>query len=68
MPDEHPLTLLQVDQARGDVYAISDHLDFLKAQLARLPTRGDLAFTALCTILAAAGLVILWFELWPPMR
>jgi hypothetical protein len=35
----HPFTLRQVDQARGDLYAIQDDLDFIKVQLARLPTR-----------------------------
>ena len=28
MPDEHPFTLRQIDQARGDLYAIADDLDF----------------------------------------
>jgi hypothetical protein len=30
-----------VDQARGDLYAISDELEFIKGQLARLPTRKE---------------------------
>ena len=46
MQDEHALTLRQIDQARGDLYGISDDLDFLKGQLARLPTRKDLARAA----------------------
>lgn len=32
-------TLRQIDQARGDLYAIHDELEFLRHQLARLPTR-----------------------------
>ena len=39
MPDERPFTLRQIDQARGDLYALQDDLDFIKLQLARLPTR-----------------------------
>jgi len=37
MHDEHALR--QIDQARGDLYAISDDLEFIKFQLSRLPTR-----------------------------
>ena len=48
----------QVDKARGDLYAIGDDLDFLKAQLARIPTRKELARMALMAVLGAAGLVI----------
>jgi len=41
MPDEIPFTLRQVDQARGDLCAIQDDLDFIKIQLAGLPTRNE---------------------------
>jgi hypothetical protein len=37
MPDQNPFTLRQVDLARADFAAIEDHLDFIKAQLARTP-------------------------------
>jgi hypothetical protein len=50
MPDEHSLTLHQADRARTDFAAIADDLDFVKAQLARLPTRKELARTALLAI------------------
>jgi hypothetical protein len=40
MSDECTLTLRQVDQARGDLYAIADDLEFLKAQIARLAEPG----------------------------
>jgi hypothetical protein len=60
--------LRQIDQARGDLYAIADDLEFLKVQLARIPTRKELARAALGIIFCAAGLVILWFEVWPPIR
>jgi hypothetical protein len=43
MPDEHYLTLYQADQARSDFAAIMADLDLAKAELARLPTRKDLA-------------------------
>jgi hypothetical protein len=42
MSDERDLTLRQIDQG-GDLYAISDDLEFLKAQIARLPTRAWLS-------------------------
>ena len=31
MPDERASTLQQIDQARGDLYAIADDLEFLKS-------------------------------------
>jgi hypothetical protein len=65
MPDERPFTLRQIDQARGDLYAISDDLDFIKAQLARVPTRKELAGMALGIIFCTVTLVILWFEAFP---
>ena len=60
---EHPSTLRQVDLARADFAAIADDLDLLKAQLARIPTRKELARIALGVIFGAAGLVIGWLEL-----
>jgi hypothetical protein len=36
---EHHFTLRQVDQARGDLYAIADEIEILKLQIANLPTR-----------------------------
>ncbi len=41
--DEDQLSLHQADQIRGDLYGIQDDLDFIKVQLARLPTRRGLA-------------------------
>ena len=57
-----------VPQARGDLYAIADDLEFLKVQLARIPTRKELARMALGIIFCSAALVIIWFEVWPPIR
>jgi hypothetical protein len=39
MPDEDQLSLRQADQIRGDLYGLQDDLDFIKVQLAQLPTR-----------------------------
>lgn len=64
---ERQLTLRQAAQARDDFAMIMDELDFVKAQLARLPSRRDQAFTPLrivvTTAFGTAALVILWFEL-----
>jgi hypothetical protein len=62
MPDEYPLTLRQADQARADFAAIESQLEFIMAQLARIPTRMEMARTALWVIFATAGLVIGWIE------
>jgi hypothetical protein len=62
MPDENPFTLRQVDLARADFAAIEDHLDFIKGQLARRPTRMELVRIALGIRFGAAGLVIGWIE------
>ena len=62
IPDDHPFTLRQIDQARGDLYAINDDLEFIKTQLARMPTREALAQTALLTTLTTAALVLVGFE------
>jgi hypothetical protein len=52
------LSLRQADAARADLYAIHDELDFIKAQIARLPTRKDLARTALLAALGGAALAL----------
>ena len=46
-----------------DSYRIADDLDFIKSQLARLPTRRELALRPLYVMFGSAGLVILWIEL-----
>ena len=55
MPDEHTLTLRQADQARSDFAAIETDLQFVMGQLARLPTRRDLAKAALGIIICDGG-------------
>ena len=54
MPDQNILTLRQADQARTDFALIESNLEFLASQLAKLPTRGDLAKTALGIIFCTA--------------
>ena len=64
--DPEHFTLRQAAQARDDFAQIMDELEFVKAQLARLPTRRDQAFVPLRTLFGSAvlsaALVILWFE------
>jgi hypothetical protein len=62
MLDEHSLTLRQVDQTRTDIAAIESELEVIQAQLARLPTRRELAQTALLATLTGAALVLVGIE------
>jgi hypothetical protein len=50
--DAHILTLRQADRARTDFAAIESGLEVIQKQLARLPTRRELAGTALGIIFA----------------
>lgn len=62
MQDERALTLRQIDQARGGLYAITDDLEFIKFQLSRLPTRAYLSRTLLlatASVWALIGVVVL---------
>ena len=63
MLDEHTLTLRQADQAHGDFYEIRSEPEAIQGQLARLPTRRQLAQTALGIIFCAAAIVVLWIEI-----
>ena len=64
--DPERFTLRQAAQARDDFAMIMDELEFVKSQLARLPTRRDQAFVPLKIMFGSAvigaGLVILWLE------
>jgi hypothetical protein len=62
-PNQDRLTLRQADAARADLYAIHDELDFIKVQIARLPTRRDLARIALLSVLGGAALAVVGVEL-----
>jgi hypothetical protein len=62
---ENRLALRQADQARGDRYAIGgDDLDFVKSQLAGLPSRAWLArmgligFGSVWALIAAVALIL----------
>jgi hypothetical protein len=53
MLNNHQFTLRQIDQARGDLYALADEIEALKLQIARLPGRdyvSRLALMATATI------------------
>ena len=64
--DPERFSLPQAAQARDAFAQIMDELEFLKAQLARLPTRRDQAFVPLRTMFGSAvmgaALVIGWIE------
>jgi hypothetical protein len=62
MPDKHQLALRQVDQARSDLAAIAADLTFRTAELARLPTRQELAPTALPAALTGSALLLTGIE------
>jgi hypothetical protein len=58
MPGKNSFTLRQVDQARGDLYGIDDNLEFLKIQIARLPTRAYVSRIALMATGTVWALII----------
>jgi hypothetical protein len=60
MSDERILTLRQADQARTDFALIESNLEFIAGQLAKQPTRGDLAKAALGIIFCSAILTTLF--------
>ena len=60
MTDQRQFTLRQVDQARTDFALIESNLEFITSQLAKQPTRGDLAKTALGIIFCTAVLTTLF--------
>jgi hypothetical protein len=61
MPDD-PFTLRQVDQARDDFAALQDDLDFIKVQLARLPTRHELWRAAMLGMIGGAVAAVTLIE------
>lgn len=64
MPDVHILSLRQANQARTDFAAVESDLEFIMAQLARIPTRKEQAHNTLGIIFATAmltTLAVLWF-------
>jgi hypothetical protein len=65
-PDEDQLSLRQADQIRGDLYGLQDDLDFIKVQLAQLPTRNEVWRAAMLGMLGGAVAAVTLIEaLWP---
>jgi hypothetical protein len=62
MPDEDQLSLRQADQIRGDLYALQDDLDFIKVQLAHLPTRNEVWRAAMLGMLGGAVAAVTLIE------
>ena len=64
--DPERFTLRQAAKARDDFAHVMDELDFVKAQLAALPTRRDQALVPVKIMFGSAvlsaALVILWLE------
>jgi hypothetical protein len=55
---EYQLTRCQAGQARADFAAIEDALDFIKAQLERLPTRREITRLILLATVATAAVLL----------
>ena len=62
MPAERPFTLRQIDQARGDLYALQDNLDFIKVQFAQSPTRNEVWRAAMLGMLGGAVAAVTLIE------
>jgi hypothetical protein len=62
MPDEEQLSLRQADQIRGDLCGIQDELDFIKVQLAWLPTRNEVWRAAMLGIIGGAVAAVTLIE------
>jgi hypothetical protein len=62
MPDEDRLLLRQADQIRGDLYGLQDDLDFIKVQLALLPTRKEVWQAAMLGMLGGAVAAVTLIE------
>jgi hypothetical protein len=59
---EHDFALRQADAARDDFAAIQDDLEFIKIQLARLPTRNEVWRAALMGMLGGAVAAVTLIE------
>jgi hypothetical protein len=62
MPNEDQLSLRQADQIRGDLYGIQDSLDFIKVQLAQLPTKNEIWRAAMLGMLGGAVAAVTLIE------
>jgi hypothetical protein len=59
MLDEYAFTLRQADRVRSDFVEMLDDLDLIKSQLARLPTRKEMARISLLAMTTGAALTAL---------
>ena len=55
---EHRFAVHQVDQVRGDVYAIAEEIEILKLQIASLPTRAYVSRLALMATGSVWALIV----------
>jgi hypothetical protein len=62
MPDEDQLSLRQADQIRGDLYGLQDDLNFIKVQLARLPTKNEVWRAAMLGMIGGAVAAVTLIE------
>ena len=58
-PTEYDLTLRQADQARSDFAVIEDGLEFIMAQMSKVPKRGELAWVAAGSFVSGAAIATL---------
>ena len=58
-PGEYELTLRQADQARSDFAAIEDGLEFIMAQMSKVPTQKALAWVAAGSFVSGAAFAAL---------
>jgi hypothetical protein len=59
MSDERTITLREVDRLRTDIANLESGLEIIMAQLARQPTKGDLAKAALGLMLSTSVITTL---------
>jgi hypothetical protein len=60
--DEDQLSLRQADRIRGDLYGLQDELDFIRVQLARLPTRNEVWRAAMLGMIGGAVAAVTLIE------
>ena len=58
-PSEYELTLRQADQARSDFAVIEDGLEFIMAQMSKVPSEKTLAWVAAGSFVSGAALAVL---------
>jgi hypothetical protein len=67
LPNEYPLALRQADGARTDFALLEAELDFVKGQIAAIPTRKEIWRLALLAMLSCSGLtILLTLAFWHP--